>query len=126
MTLPLQHRKQVSNKLCSLFISYCCVKLKCDGSVLGTVTLLWSRTFPGVLGDVDSELDDVSGHDLTRRTLLGASAQTLAVYEGSITALRVLQVELENTEIHTSKTRRRLGFHKLPGPFHFWDILSAI
>lgn len=51
-------------------------------------------TFTCVLSDVDAELDDVSGQDFTGRTLLRAAAQPLAVDEGPIAALSVLQVEL--------------------------------
>lgn len=50
--------------------------------------------FPGVLCDVHTELDDVSGQDLTGRTLFGPTTQALAVYKGAITALSVLEVEL--------------------------------
>lgn len=50
--------------------------------------------FPCVLCDVHPELDDVSGEDLAGRALLGPPAQPLAVNEGAIAALSVLEVEL--------------------------------
>lgn len=57
-----------------------------------------SRTFAGVLGHVHAELDDVSGEDLAGRALLGPAAQALAVDEGSIAALGVLEIELQTEE----------------------------
>lgn len=54
-----------------------------------------AHTFPRVLSNVYTKLNDVSRQHFTGRTLLRATAQPLAVYEGSIAAFSVLQVELQ-------------------------------
>lgn len=55
-------------------------------------------TFARVLRHVHSELDDVAGEHLARRTLLGAPAQALTVDEGAVAALGVLEIKLEEEE----------------------------
>lgn len=56
------------------------------------------HTFAGVLSDVNAELNDVSGEDLTGWTLLRAATQPLAVDERPVAAFSVLQVELTQTQ----------------------------
>lgn len=56
---------------------------------------LRAHTFTCVLSNVYTKLNDVSRQHFTGRTLLRATAQPLAVDEGSIAAFSVLQVELQ-------------------------------
>lgn len=51
-------------------------------------------TFARVLGHIHPKLDDITGEHLTRGTLFGAPAQALAVDEGAIAALGVLEIKL--------------------------------
>lgn len=51
-------------------------------------------TFARVLRHIHTKLDDVTREHLARGTLLGAPAQTLAVDEGAIAALGVLEIKL--------------------------------
>lgn len=63
-------------------------------------TLFCAFTFACVLSNIYTKLNDVSRKDFTRRTLLRATAQPLAVDERPIAAFSVLQVEL-HTEKHS-------------------------
>lgn len=68
-------------------------------------------TFACVLRDVDAKLNDVAGENLTRRTLLRAATQPLAVDERPVAAFSVLQVKLthRNTagENHVEKSMKQ-------------------
>lgn len=58
---------------------------------------MFAQTFACVLGDIDPKLNDVAGQNLAGRTLLGPSAQSLAVDERPVAAFSVLKVELKHT-----------------------------
>lgn len=66
-----------------------------------------AQTFACVLGDVNAKLNDVARQDLTRRTLLGAATQPLAVDERPVAAFSVLQVELTQTQQVRRETNSR-------------------
>lgn len=61
------------------------------------MTRICAFTLACVLSDVDAKLNDVSRENLAGRTLLGATAQPLAVDERPVAAFSVLQVELKHT-----------------------------
>lgn len=77
-----------------------------------------ARTFACVLGNVHPKLNDVSGQHFAGRTLLRATAQPLAVDEGSVAAFRVLQVELQTQRQKRQVRIRSSGGNGAPETRH--------
>ena len=127
LELVTQHISLASSSCSSAFGVQNCSWTQTQGRAHTHCNYWWTSegaTFPRVLRHIHSKLNDVTRQDLTGGALLRAPAQTLAVDEGAIAALGVLQIELQQEERVTIREPR--SHITMPTPVIWTPVYSRV